>query len=161
MLTFFLFASITNAQQNKRDVSPADSLINEFKNSIYNSIYNPVFWSKSYVPTFTVLKIDIDARGKVQDVRFSDSADTLFVKAFLNRPKYHDDKLTLERYAEAESYKDISILIPVSYEPSYSPHRNFYYDNMESLMKFDKKDFTGKAIMLSPIKIAVLKERNM
>lgn len=165
IIALILFAGIANAQQNEKHllvrISYTDSLINEFENSIYESFYNPVFWSKTPNPTFTVLKIDIDKEGKVKDVRFSDSADTLFVNAFLRRPKYHDDTATLKKYAKAKEYKDISILIPVSYEPFYSPQHNFNYSNLELLMKFDKKDFTGKAIMLAPIQIKVLSEHNM
>jgi hypothetical protein len=141
--------------------SKADSLINEFENSVYECIHDPKFWAKSYVPTFTILKIDIDGMGKVKDIRFSDSADSLFVKAYLNKPNYHNDRSTLEKYAKEKSYTDVSLLIPVSYEPNYSPVRSYYYKTMESIMKFDKKDFTGKAIMLKPISIKILKENNM
>ena len=168
IITLFLsFVSTVSAQKGAMEkplvahVSYADSLIGEFENSIYDSFYNPAFWAKSNTPRFTVFKIDIGQDGKVKGMGFSDSADTLFVNAFLNRKKYHDDIATLEKYAKAKSYSNVSILIPVSYEPSYSSRQSFYYDKMESIMKFDKKDFEGKAILLSPIKIAVLSEHNM
>ena len=143
------------------NTSYTDSLLVEFENSIYTSFYTPKFWSKNTLPTFTVLKIDIDKNGNVTGIRFSDSADTAFVNAFLQRPKFHNDKSTLEKYAKAKSYSDCSILIPVSYEPSFGSNYSFLYRNMDSLMKFDSQYFIGKAIILAPIQIRVLSEHNM
>lgn len=171
-LALFLFANTTNGQQKSilervqhRNINTpanaADSLIAEFENSIYNCFYNPKFWSKSNTPTFTVLKIDINKLGKVKNIRFSDSADTVFVNAFTERPKYHDYKATLEKYAKIKLYRNISMLIPVSFEPLYGPIRSLNFDKIESLMKFDKKDLTGKIILLPAIRIKVLPEHNM
>ncbi|MET3611343.1 hypothetical protein [Mucilaginibacter rubeus] len=140
----------------------SDSLLTEFSGTVYNSFYNPSYMSTT-TPTFAVLKIDIDKNGKVVDMRFSDSADSTFVRAFDNRKKkkWHDDKATLEKYARIKSYKDVSLLIPVSYEPQL-PNSNKYYTNgyLESYLKFNNKDFTGKAVMLSPIFIPVLTKGN-
>lgn len=164
MLLLFTYvgASATKAyaqQSDKKGIdkpvlhytSYADSLLTEFINTVYNSIYDSNFRSKSYIPTFTVLKVDIDNTGKVTGVNFSDSADTLFLKAFSQRRRYHDDKSTLEKFAKAKGYTDVSILIPVNYEPYYSANRSIYYNNMNSIMRFNKKDFTGRAIILPPI----------
>lgn len=165
-----LLVNVANAQQQKKAIiqppsahtSYVDSLLNEFRGTVYNSFNNPVFWAKSQTPVFTFLRVDIDKNGKVKNIRFSDSADTLFVAAFSHRPKYHNDKLTLERYAKARTYTDLSIIIPVSYEPSYSPQRDFYeINNMETLMKFDNMEISGKVIILSPVKIGVLPDHNM
>lgn len=139
----------------------SDSLLTEFSNTVYNTFYTPSYMYTT-TPTFAVLKIEIDKKGKVADIRFSDSADYTFVKAFDNRKKWHDDKATLEKYAKLKAYKDVSLLMPVSYEPQF-PNPNKYYTNgyMESYLKFNNKDFTGKAVMLSPIFIPVLTKGNM
>ncbi|AYL96213.1 hypothetical protein HYN43_013325 [Mucilaginibacter celer] len=108
-------------------------------------------------PTFAVLKINFDATCKVTDMRFSDSADSTFVKAFENRKKWHNDRATLEKYAKIKGYKDLSLLIPVSFEPRLPDSDKHYTNNyIESYMRFNNKDFEGKAIMMPPIFIRVL-----
>ncbi|MDB5135276.1 MAG: hypothetical protein JWP37_1879 [Mucilaginibacter sp.] len=155
-----LYASLLSAQKKNKKApthkSYADSLMGAFRNSVYGRIYNPAFWSKSYMPTLTILKISINKNGKVTDIRFSDSADTLFVKTFANMPKRNDDLSTLEKYALAKSYKDISILIPINYEPNYRAHRSFDYNNLQLLMRFDKKEFEGKALISPPLLVGVV-----
>lgn len=164
---FVLACQNINAQNVKSPIVPASQLsndgsINQFRNIVYNSIYTPEFWSKSFIPSFAVLKIDINASGHVTDIQFSDSADTLFVRQFEKRKsKLADEKALLERFAKTNSYKDISIIIPVNYEPNYGNKRSFYYDQMESLMLFNKKQFTGKAIILATMNIAILTKGNM
>ncbi|MFA6247344.1 MAG: hypothetical protein WC615_10415 [Mucilaginibacter sp.] len=138
--------------------------INQFRNIVYNTIYSPEFRSQSFMPSFAFLKIDINASGNVTDVRFSDSADTLFVKQFkLRKSTPSNEKVLLEQYAKDNSYKDISIIIPVNYEPNYTNKQSsiFYYNQMEALMQFNKKQFVGKAIILAPINIPVLTKGNM
>src|ERR1700753_686578 len=83
----------------------SDSLYTEFSNTIYSSFYHSSYMSTN-TPTFAIFKIDFDKNGKVTDMKFSDSADSSFVKAFENRKKWHDDKATLERYAKIKSYKN-------------------------------------------------------
>jgi hypothetical protein len=139
----------------------ADSLINEYKNSVYECYHNPGFWSKNNKPVFTIIKIEIDKNGDIKDIRFSDSADPLFVNAYLKRVKYHDEKQTLKKYASAKSFKNISILIPVSYEPQYNPQHSFESNAIENMLKFNNHDFSGDAIILEPLKIGVLADHNI
>lgn len=164
-----LFANCLKAQikadlrySQKRVKQPAqDSLFNQFRNTIYNTFYNPVYMSNT-TTTSTLLKVDINWEGKVTDISFSDSADSIFVKAFNNHPKWYDDKATLERYAKVMSLTNISLLIPINYEPNYPHQRKILsYDELEGLMKFGKRNFTGKAIMFEPVNIAVLSKNNM
>jgi hypothetical protein len=148
-------------RNNKVKLSVEDSLYSEINNTIYNTFYTPSYMVNK-TPVFTVFKVDIDWEGKVISIQFSDSADSTFVKAWLNKPKYHDDKATLERYAKAKSLTNISLLIPVIYEPNYPQQKKvFSYDELEAIMKFNKQNFTGKSIMFSPINIAVLLRGNM
>ncbi|MEZ2336751.1 hypothetical protein AB6735_14005 [Mucilaginibacter sp. RCC_168] len=156
----FLLISNLKAQEKGRDLekykpTALDSLYTEISNTIYSSFYHSPYMSTT-TPTFAILKIDFDKNGKVTDMRFSDSADSAFVKAFENREKWHDDNATLERYAKIKSYKNLSLLFPVSFEPQL-PNSNKYYTNdyLESYFKFNKKDFTGKAVMQSPIFIKI------
>ncbi|NOW96538.1 hypothetical protein [Mucilaginibacter sp. SG564] len=143
----------SDSEKSKQAVS--DSLYMEISTTIYYSFYATSYMSTN-TPTFAILKIDFDKNSKVTAMGFSDSADSSFVKAFENRKKWHDDKATLERYAKVKSYKNLSLLIPVSYEPQL-PNSTKYYTNdyLESYFKFDKKNFTGNAIMESPIFIKV------
>src|SRR4051812_39305891 len=73
--------------------SAEDSLIKEFSNTLYHTYYNPTFMQVT-TATFTMLKIDIDWNGKVTGINFSDSADSVFVKAWINKKSDHDDKAT-------------------------------------------------------------------
>jgi hypothetical protein len=144
-------------------ISKEDSLMSEIRSSIYNNIYNPKFWGEYTTPTFTILKVTYDNNGDVKHISFSDSADSSFLKLYSKMPTYHDIKTTFKNYAAIKSYRDISLLIPVYYEPSYTSHQNqnFYYFQIESIMKFNGKEFVGKSILLRPIVIRVLKEHNM
>ena len=140
-----------------------DSLIQEYKDYLFNSINNPKFWAEVKTPAYILLKIDFDATGKVKSIRFSDSTDTLFVSAFNRQPKYHNYQLTLETYAQKKGYKDVSLLIPIYYEPHYDTDPGFYisYNRLEMTVKFDGKEFRGKSIILSPIIMRVLSKGNM
>jgi len=140
---------------------PEDSLFNQFRNTVYNSFYNPVYMANT-TPVSTMMKIDIDWQGKVTSINFSDSADSIFVKAFKNHKNWYDDKATLEKYAKVMGLTNVSLLIPINYEPNYPNQRKlFSYDELEGMMKFDKKSFTGKAIIFEQINIGVLPKRNM
>jgi|GEM_PF-6123628 len=141
--------------------SVADSLYNQFQSDVYYSFYNPTYMSNT-TTTSTIMKVDIDWQGKVTDINFSDSADSIFVKVYRNHLKIHDDKVLLEKYAKSKSLTNISLLIPVNYEPNY-PHqrKTFSYDELEGLIKFNKRSFTGKSIIFEPINIAVLTRGNM
>ncbi|MBS1520228.1 MAG: hypothetical protein JST50_04470 [Bacteroidetes bacterium] len=160
-ICLLLFIPAKAQHSGNEESSYADSLMGSFRNSIYSRIYNPAFWSKSTKPAFTMIKISIDINGKVSNIKFSDSADTLFLKTFLSMPKHYNDIAILEKYAAIKSYKNVSILVPVSYEPGYNPNHNYSYSNLQSLMKFDKKDLVGEVIITPPIIIGVLNEHNM
>jgi hypothetical protein len=156
-----LMAQEKNQNMERFNQKAADSLFTEISNTIYDSFYTSSYMSTTN-STFTVLKIDINKQGKVTGINFSDSANSTFVKAYTNRKKWHDDTATLEKYAKMNSYTDVSLLIPVSFEPNYPYQKKvFSYDELESMMKFDKKNFTGKSILFSLIRITVLPHGNM
>ena len=166
LLVSLLFVNCLKAQiklqhDPKIKQTMEDSLFNQFRNTIYYSFYNPAYISNT-TTTLTIMKVDINWQGKVTNMGFSDSADSTFVKAFNNHPKWYDDKATLEKYAKVMSLTNISLLIPINYEPNYpDQHKVFSYDELEGLMKFGKKSFTGKCIMFEPINISVLSKGNM
>ena len=113
-------------------------------------------------PTITMLKIDIDWNGKVTGINFSDSADSVFVKAWVNKKSNHDDKATLERYAKVKNYKNAALLMPVSYQPNYEVKQGtFSYNTLDKLMVFNRRQFSGNAIMFEMMKIIVLSKGNM
>lgn len=169
ILSIFLFGAngaVAQTTQAKDFILPkqsyTDSLYAIICNPIYNSFYNPSYMS-STTPTFTMLKIDIDKNGKVTDIRFSDSADSTFVNAYVNRKKWPNEISTIEKFAKAKEYSDVSLLMPVNYEPNYRPKQTkvFSYEEMENIMKFNKKEFTGKVVKLPSMNIRVLSEHNM
>jgi len=90
LLLFIFFANMISAQQKNGNKQPAyltsDNLTDAVRNSIYNIISDSDFRSKSYISTFTVLKIEIDDNGGITSINFSDGVDTLFAGTFLNRP---------------------------------------------------------------------------
>jgi hypothetical protein len=156
-----LFAQEKVLGEGKYRHTASDSLFTEFSGTVYNCYYTPSYMSNS-TPTFAMLKIDIDPKGKVTSIQFSDSADSTFVKAFVNRKKWHNDEATLEKYAKIKGYSEISLLIPVSWEPKYPYQKKiFTYEELEGLMKFNSKNFTGKSIIFSPIHIKLSSSGNM
>lgn len=139
----------------------SDSLITQFYNKVYGCFYNPVYIKKGSV-TVTLLKIDIDKNGKVRNMGFSDSADPNFKEAFSQRKTNPDDFDTLAKYAAIKGYVDLSLLIPVYFEPGYpNQYKAFNYEELEDLMKFNKESVTGRIILLQPIIIRVAKSGNM
>jgi len=161
--SLLLLVTISQAQQKAVNVkrTNTDSLIRIIDNTIYNTYYNSNYWKKSIIPVFTVLKIDITETSNVKRIEFSDSADTLFTKELWRNPAYKNIKTALERYAKNKGYKNISILIPINYEPNYSPVHGVDYKHVESLMKFNGKDVIGKTILFSPVRIKVLSKGNI
>ena len=166
LIMSFFWMNCLKAQEKNQNLDhfnqkTADSLFTEISSTIYDSFYTSSYMSTTN-STFTVLKIDINKQGKVTGINFSDSADSTFVKAYTNRKKWHDDTATLEKYAKINSYTDLSLLIPVSFEPNYPYQKKlFSYDELESIMKFGKNSFTGKSVLFSLIRITVLPHGNM
>lgn len=150
----FLFANNAFGQGHENMRSSADSLLDEFENSVYGNTYEPNALSK-YTPRLTLLKIDINVNGQVTDIRFSDSADTSIVRTFQHRHQYHNDKSTFEKYARIKSYSDVSVLIPVSYWLLYNESKKINWGKTDALMKFEGKDFNGKAIILPLLDIGI------
>ncbi len=164
---YLLLLSFTNClfAQNRMPVlkklSYTDSLLSKIDAPIYYSFYNPTYMVVK-TATVTVLKIDIDKKGKVTDIRFSDSADSTFLKAYANRQQWPDEKGTIEKYAKAKGYRDVSLLMNVRFEPRYpSPIKDISYDQVEAIMQFAGKEFTGNSVILPGMNIRVLAEHNM
>jgi len=145
-----------------RHLSYTDSLIARFDNCIYNTYQDYHFWEKGVKQQFTMLQISIDKYGKIKRIWYSDSADKIFVDAFLKESVSKTNISTLERYAKAKGYKNLSLLIPVYFETNFenSPTFEHNYDFMESIMKFDGKPFSGKSVILEPVIIRVLAKHN-
>ncbi|EHQ30358.1 hypothetical protein [Mucilaginibacter paludis] len=163
IITVLLF-SLTNGLKaqikltyNPKRIKPLteDSLFNDFRNAIYYTYYHPSYMSNKK-PIFTMLKITLDWQGKVTDLGFSDSADSVFVNAFANKAKQYDFKATIETYAKVKSLTKISLIIPVYFEPSYEKKEHaFTYGELEGLMKFNKRSFEGPAIFYPEMNIAL------
>jgi hypothetical protein len=99
--------------------------------------------------------------GELKSLNFSDCADSLFTKELLGNPNHLKTlQVALQEYARKATYKNISILIPVSYQPNYSPTREMDYKHVEALFQFNKRDIVGKTIIFSPIRIKVLSKGN-
>jgi hypothetical protein len=142
--------------------SYSDSLVQRFEKTIDSVYHDSHFWYKGITHQFTILQILIDKHGKVKKIGYSDSADKIFVDAFLKQSESPRNISTLEKYAKAKKYKNISILIPVYYETRFERHPSFEhnYDFMESIMKFDAKPFSGQSVILEPVIIRILAEHN-
>jgi hypothetical protein len=139
---------------------PEDSLLKEFENKIYYTFYGQGYRKNN--TTYTIMKVDINWDGKVTGINFSDSADSSFVNAWTNSKIGHDDKATLERYAQIKAYKSVSLLIPINYQYGYPvKQKDLSPGERDALMKFNNKNFSGKAIMFDPIKISVLGKGDM
>lgn len=166
MIVLLMGTNQTKAQKKILDEiryehTAADSMLTEFYNKIYGSFYNPTY-RLNKIATFALLKIDIDKTGRINSIDFSDSADSSFVNSFAQRSQSEYDKVTLERYAKEKSYKDLSLLIPVIFEPNFPNQKKiFNYDELEGLLRFNKQNFTGKSVILSPIFIKVAVKGNM
>jgi len=150
----WLFALNADAQGHFNTKLKADSLLKVFENDIYGGIYEPNP-SAHFTAQMTFLKIEINAKGKITDINFSDNADPSLVKSFKNRPRYNDDYINLELYAQSKSYKAISLLIPVIYWVRYETIGTTTEKQNASIMQFDKKNFIGKAIVLPSLDIGM------
>ncbi|MBB5396353.1 hypothetical protein [Mucilaginibacter sp. AK015] len=172
LITFTVHSGILKAQENKKfntksiidknNIEHAeDSLLRIIDNNIYYSYYSPSYMSNK-TPIFTMLKIDLDWNGKVTGIHFSDSADSVFVKSYFNNPRNRDIKSTFEKYARLKAYSNISLLIPVNYQPEYPNQKKiFSYEELERSLKFKNQYFIGNSVMFSPINIKVLTKGNM
>lgn len=160
----WLFISAVSAQ-HKYHQSPhdkADSLIRSVQNMVFTAYQSPSFSLTYHAPTFTVLRAVIDSSGKLNDIIFSDSADSAFVAVFVHEKRYQATKRNISEYAKKMGYKDISILIPIYYETNAEtgPELKQTYNQIENFMKFGNKNLTGNCVFLNPVKIILLSKGN-
>lgn len=139
-------------------VSYADSLYKKIDDKIYDSFYSTQYMG-TRKPAFNVLKVDINKKGKVTDVRFSDSADSAFIKAYNRKSKYASDKELFEKYAKAKKITDASILVPISFEPENNS--GIPPKDIDNILMFKGVRFAGKSYVFPQITIRVLNEHNM
>ncbi|QEM13999.1 hypothetical protein [Mucilaginibacter rubeus] len=148
---------IKNGSQSNLQ-SDSDVTTGRIYRAIYNTYNNPYYWKKSLKPTFTTLKIDVSKKGSITDIRFSDSADSLFKAEFEQNIKKF--RSIADQWVKSKSYKGISLLIPVYYETKYELKPTVGYDDVEFVLKFNKKAFTGNTVLLRPVTIRVLNNGN-
>lgn len=140
--------------------SDTDNITRKISNAIYNTYYNPVYWKKSERATFTILKVEINKIGQIVDIRFSDSADSVFTDTFVKNINNQDFKSALTDLVKIKDYKNIAILIPIYYEPKFELHPSVDYNHIELMLKFNKKGVSGNTVFLKPVTIRVLSKGN-
>ncbi|WP_133300231.1 hypothetical protein [Mucilaginibacter terrenus] len=168
--SFMLMSFITLGQNNNNHLSNRvdlavdksfrksypDSLLGVFSNAVYAVVYNPSFWKNNLTQTITFIKVDINKKGVVQGINFSDSADTTFVNEYARKLDFNTLVPTLNKYAKAMSYKNLSLLLPLTYIPQQRGKRAIDPDALNRVMRFNNKYFSGKAILLEPLSMGVL-----
>lgn len=149
IIATLLLGSIEARGQQKANI---DFLYKKINDGIYYSYYNPKYMDRP-LNTVTFFKIDIDKRGEVSGISFSDSADSVFVKAYFERQKMYNTMPYIQQFVKQGGYREVALLIPVSFE-AVKP-LDTAFKNPEKLMRFSKRDFTGKAIIFPVLNIKI------
>lgn len=122
-----------------------DALIKKF----YGSVLNATTHVEPKAVAATI-KIDVGAAGNVAGIELSDGADPVFAKPFYSN-KSRLDMAALKQYVKLRKLKNVSLFIP--YYVIDKQNKDIASNGTKQLMRFKDKDFTGKSIMLDPIKI--------
>jgi hypothetical protein len=167
--TLLIIGCFFSKQLSAQTVQPSElvnpiteqGLLNKILNDIYFTYYSPTYISNK-TPVFTILKVDVSQNGKIADISFSDNTDAEFKNAYFNNKDIGVFKKTFEKYAQQKSYFNISLLIPISYQPN-SPNKEGggSYDNIQSLTKFKGQSLIGSTVILPMVTISVLSKNNM
>ncbi len=124
------------------------SSINKFNQSISKNLIYPSSLISEGKSIFTLLKVDVNSTGLIKSIEISDSADSLFKAEFGIKKRYLDTK-SLSQFINQKGLKSISLLIQISVY--FSNNKNINFENSQRLMKFSNVQFTGPAIILSPV----------
>ncbi|RVU01963.1 hypothetical protein EOD41_08405 [Mucilaginibacter limnophilus] len=90
----------------------AQTQLEPFKKNIQRMLVYPAFLRQTCTPAFTNMLIDIDGKGKVVDVKISDSAPDLLREEF-NKIKGSFKLELLNEFITAKKLKDCGIIIPL------------------------------------------------
>lgn len=150
LLSICLMCNICFAQNNgKNDYR-------KFVSSFTSKIAFPNELMKNCVPTFCLIKVNVDSAMSIVDMQLSDSADSLLVLEF-NKHKNEIDLKLLERCLKADYKSDSGdiYLIPFSYG-MLAMNCNTQAVSLTTLCnynKFNGKFIIGKVVLLDPIYI--------
>ncbi|HEY0897614.1 MAG TPA: hypothetical protein VGE15_13735 [Sphingobacteriaceae bacterium] len=121
----------------------------QFQGSLVANLHYPDFLTERCMATCTVLKIDIDAKGKVQGLTLSDSADPTFNMEFIFIAGKLD-KEPLERLAELRQLKSATLFMPIYYSVTTSKCTSAVIDplRLTDLYRFNKEHHRSTAMIL-------------
>ncbi len=130
----------------------ADTVLNKFYMSILTNLNYPQFLVDNCVPTVTMLKVEIDEKGLVKEIKMSDSAD-LLVRVQFTSIMDKLDTSSFQKYARLKFLKNISVLIPFTFflatEHCRSPM--FKVSFLDNLFYFNKELFRDTTCILPPL----------
>lgn len=147
LLVLLSTLSISVSAQN------ADSLLlDNFKQSVIKRFDYPNELVKRCSGTSVVLKINVNAKGDVVDMKLSDSADPFFVIEWLSKEK-EMDVISLKRYIKSRLIVNTNVLLPISYMFKSNICGLSLIDPyaLQHLYQFEKKQLTGSTYLLSPL----------
>jgi len=132
----------------------ADSLLNDFGNSILKKMHYPNELVSRCTPTFTVLKITVDKEGEIANMQLSDSADPLFVVEWLSKKKLIDLS-SLKKYIKKYSIASTEVLLPINYTFSNRSCSTMNIDqaNCLRLFLFENSPAKGNFYVLPPLNL--------
>lgn len=132
----------------------ADSLLNNFGNSILKKMPYPPELVNSCTPTFTILKITVNKSGEIANTQLSDSADPLFVIEWLSKKKFIDFS-ALKKYINRRSISSAEVLLPINYTFSNKAcdTMNVEQNNCAKLFLFENKSAIGNFYVLPSLNL--------
>ena len=144
VLWIFLLSSNFGSQ-----AQTSDNLVHQFQGSLVAHLNYPEFLLDRCMATITVVKAEVDAKGKVQSITLSDSADPTFNMEFIFIVDKLD-KAALEKLAQIRRLTNTTLLMPVYYSVATSKCSSPIIDpeKLTSLYKFNKEHLRTNAIIL-------------
>lgn len=140
---FLLSSSLSSHAQT------SDSLVQQFQGSLVANLNYPQFLLDRCMATITVVKVEIDAKGKVQSITLSDSADPTFNMEFIFVVDKLD-KAALERLAQIRRLTSTTLLMPIYFSIATSKCTSPVIDpeKLASLYTFNKEHLRTSTIIL-------------
>jgi hypothetical protein len=149
-LTLLLTAIIGNGY------AQTNSELKDFSSSVGSLVARLEMNVRECHSFMTIMKLGVDSTG-VKEIVFSDSADSIFAVAAMNKIKNMDVK-SLLRYLKQNNLASCTFLMPISYRVISEGCLNPMIDNRQVLnySKFKGLYFSGKCVWIQPCNFEVV-----
>lgn len=142
LISIYCFGKFAHAQEPQH----------KFYLNVYHTLRYPNALKDSCTAVYTNLLLDVDGKGKVVDVRLSDSSPEILKNAFADAKNKLKTSL-LDDLIQEKKLRNCGILIPVFFVYADDYCRNSFNDKFleNKYMKFDAAQYNKMVFAMPPL----------